>query len=213
MRKLLVGLVFAVVASGCYAHGHVHGRVRGPSLFNAVATAVVVGAIIAASTPPPVVTTVEYYDYGTRPGNVWVNGRYTYVNNQWIWNAGYWQPERTGHYWVQGAWQPRGNQYVWVDGHWAEPRAGYIYVDGYYDYRDTGYVWTPGYWETDRPGHVYVSGSYTVVGGRRSYNRGRWAVDDGRPEYGTYRTRYHRSSVRDHRGGRYNSGPAVRDHR
>jgi len=206
MRKLLVGLVFAVVASGCYAHGHV--RVRGPNPFAVVATAVAVGAIVAAvSTPPPVVTTVEYYDYGHRPGHVWVNGRYTYVNNNWQWNAGYWQPERTGYYWVQGAWQPQGNQYVWVDGYWAEPRANQIYVDGYWDYRDTGYVWTPGYWETDRPGHVYVSGSYTVVGNRRTYTRGRWEVDDGRPEYTTYRTRYHR--VDNRRGG----GPVIRDHR
>jgi hypothetical protein len=213
MRKLLVGLTFAIVATGCHVHGRGHMHVRGPNPFAVVATAVAVGAIVAAvSTPPPAVVHVEYYDYGHRPGHIWVNGRYTYVNNQWVWNAGYWQPERSGHYWVQGSWQPRGNQYVWVDGYWAEPRSGYIYVDGYWDYRDTGYVWTPGYWETDRPGHVYVSGSYTVVGGRRSYTRGRWEVDDGRPDYGVYRTRYHSHRSTTHvRGG--GGGPVIRDHR
>lgn len=224
MRKVFVGLIFVVAMSACYARGGV--RVRGPNLFSTVATAVAVGAIVAAvSTPPPVVTHVEYYDYGHRPGHIWVNGRYTYVNNNWQWHAGYWQPERTGYYWVQGAWQPRGNQYVWVDGYWAEPRQGHIYVDGYWDYRDTGYVWTPGYWESDRgAGHVYVSGSYTVVNGRRTYNRGRWEVDDGRPDYNVYRTRYHRTNarggttVRDHRGGGQppssgGGGPVIRDHR
>src|SRR5688572_28390322 len=210
MWKLLVGVMFAALAAGCYAHGHV--RERGPIPIAVLATAVEVNAIEAAvSTPPPAVVHVEYYDYGHRPGQVWVNGRYTYVNNQWVWNAGYWQQERAGYYWVQGAWQPQGNQYVWVDGHWAEPRAGHIYVDGYWDYRGNGHVWVPGYWETDRGhGHVYVSGSYTVVNGRRTYSRGRWEVDDGRPEYNVYRTRYHRSHSSSSHGG---GGPVIRDHR
>jgi len=209
MRKVLVGLVFVVGASGCHVHGrgHIHA-----SPLAVIATAVAVNAIVTAvTTPPPTVVHVEYYDYGYRPGQVWVNGRYTYVNNQWVWNAGYWQNERSGYYWVQGSWQPQGNQYVWVDGYWAEPRANQIYVDGYWDYRETGYVWTPGYWETDRPGHVYVSGTYTTVGNRRTYMRGRWEVDDGRPDYNVYRTRYHRVNA----SGSVNAsgGTVIRDHR
>jgi hypothetical protein len=83
MRKLAFGLV---VLSGCYAGIGVRGNAgyRGPSPLAVVATAVTVAAVAAAvATAPPVAVDVEYYDYGTSPGNVWVNGRYTYVNNNW----------------------------------------------------------------------------------------------------------------------------------
>jgi WXXGXW repeat (2 copies) len=200
MRKLVVGLALVAAGSGCYGsvgyRGNLHIRANPVA---AVATAVAVTAIVAAvNSQPPVVANVEYYDYGYNPGHVWVNGRYTYVNNQWVWNAGYWQPERTGYYWVQGAWQPQGNQWVWVDGHWEAPRNGYTYIDGYWDYQSNGYVWVPGTWEVERPGHVYIGGTWTVVGGRRTWARGRWERDDGRPEWGRYRTRG-RVIVRDHR--------------
>lgn len=201
MRRLAIGLV---VLSGCYAGIGVRGHVgyRGPSPLAVVATAVTVAAVAAAvATAPPVAVDVEYYDYGTNPGNVWVNGRYTYVNNNWAWQAGYWQPERAGYYWVQGAWTPQGNQYVWVDGYWAEPRAGYTYIDGYWDYRGNGYVWAPGRWEVERPGYVFIGGGWTTYQGRRTWSQGTWQRDDGRAEWGRYRAR-----------GRV-GGTVVRDHR
>ncbi|MBA3396459.1 MAG: YXWGXW repeat-containing protein [Deltaproteobacteria bacterium] len=203
MRKLVGVLIATATLSGCYAHGSM--RVRGPNPFAVVATALTVAAVVnAVSVAPPVVTHVEYYDYGHHPGHIWVNGRYTYVNNNWVWQAGYWQPERGGHYWVQGAWQQQGNQYVWVDGYWAAPRQGHVYIDGYWDYRDTGYVWMPGRWDIDRPGHVYVGGSWTMTNNRRTWSQGRWERDDGRVEYARYRTR-----------GRVNAsgGAVIRDHR
>jgi hypothetical protein len=203
MRKLVVGLVFAAVASGCYGAVGVRGphvRIRANPL--AVAAVAVTAAAITVATAPPVVAQVEYYDYGHRPGNVWVNGRYTYVNNNWVWQAGYWQPERAGHYWIQGHWAPQGNQYVWVEGQWAAPRQGYTYIDGYWDYRDNGYVWVNGGWEVERPGHVYIGGTWTTVGGRRTWARGRWERDDGRADWARYRVR-----------GRVHGGVHVRDHR
>src|SRR5687768_15411854 len=134
MRKLVAGVLFgAVVLGGCYARGHV--GFRGPNPFAVVATAIAVNAIVnAVASAPPMVANVEYYDYGSNPGNVWVNGRYQYINNNWAWQNGYWQPEQAGQYWVQGAWTAQGNQYVWADGYWAQPRAGYTYIDGYWDY-------------------------------------------------------------------------------
>jgi hypothetical protein len=211
MRKLFVVCVLggSLAAAGCYGGVHVHGsaRYRGPNPLAVVATAVAVAAVVhAVSTPPPMAVQVEYYDYGHNPGHVWVNGRYTYVNNQWVWNRGFWQAERSGHYWVQGAWTPQGNQYVWVDGHWAAPRSGYVYVDGYWDHRNTGYVWMPGTWEVDRPGHVYVGGSWRVHNGRRTWSRGGWQRDDGRADWNRYRTRGRATS-------RASGGVIVRDHR
>ncbi|MDQ3367430.1 MAG: hypothetical protein M3680_18560 [Myxococcota bacterium] len=217
MRKFGVGLVIisSLAISGCYARGGIHGgfRVRANPIA-VLATAVTVAAVVnAVSTPPPVVTHVEYYDDGHNPGHVWVNGRYTYINNNWSWQAGYWQPERTGHYWVQGSWMQQGNQHVWVDGYWAAPRQNHVYIDGYWDYRGSGYVWMPGRWEQDRPDHVYVSGTWTMNGGRRTWAQGRWERDDGRAEFARYRVRGRASggaTIRDHRRG---GGPVIRDHR
>jgi hypothetical protein len=205
MRRFALGLVLVVSLplAGCYGRGGVY--VRGPNPFGVIATAVAVASVVnAVATAPPVAMNVEYYDAGYNPGNVWVNGRYTYVNNNWVWQAGYWQPERDGAYWIQGAWTPRGNQYVWTDGYWAQPRAGYTYIDGYWDDRGNGYVWAPGRWEVERPGQVYVGGSWSTNGGRRTWSRGSWQRDDGRAEWGRYRTRGRAT-------GR--TGPAIRDHR
>src|SRR5262245_22226345 len=112
MRKLvLVGMLSSL--GGCWAatrHGNLYVHADPVA---AVATAVAVVAIAnAVATPPPVVTTVEYYPVGTRPGQVWVNGRWVYAQSGWVWQAGYWQAERQGYYWVQGAWVAQGNQYV-----------------------------------------------------------------------------------------------------
>lgn len=193
-------LIPAVSASGCYGGGGIY--VHGPA-FGALATAVAVASVVnAVASAPPVAMDVEYYDAGANPGNVWVNGRYTYVNNSWAWQPGYWQPERADAYWVQGAWTQQGNQYVWADGYWAEPRQGYTYVDGYWDYQGNGYVWAPGRWEAERPGHVYVGGSWTMTSGHRTWSQGRWEQDDGRAEWSRYRGR-----------GRAAGGPTVRDHR
>jgi len=195
MRKHLGALLLVVAVSGCYVRGGGAFRIRAnpiATLANVALTAVVIAATIA----PPVVASVEYYDDGARPGFVWVNGRHTYVNNAYTWQAGYWQPERTNHYWIQGHWQAQNNQWVWVDGQWAGYRPGYVYVDGFWDHQDSGYVWSQGGWEVDRPDHVYVGGSWNVVGGHRAWVRGGWQADDGRAEWSHYRVRHGRANYR-----------------
>jgi len=205
MRKLAAGgliavLVAVVGASGCYGGVGVHGHVRGPNLFSLAATAIAVAAIsVALSNPPPVVVEAEYYDDGVRPGSVWVNGHYAFVDGQWLWQAGYWQEARPGYIWVQGAWTAQGDQYVWADGYWAPPRPGYVYIDGYWDDRGSGYVWLPGRWEVERPGYVFVGGQWSTYNGRRTWTRGGWQRDDGRAEWARYRGRGGGTIVRDHR--------------
>jgi WXXGXW repeat (2 copies) len=193
MRKRILALLLlaALTTTGCY--GRVHGNVgvRGGSAFSNLAAAALTVAAVAVivSSTPPVVTHVEYYDYGSRPGYCWVNGRYVYVGNQWQWQAGYWQPEQPGYYWVQGYWAPQGGNYVWVEGRWEAPRRGYVYVDGYWDARGNGYVWVPGNWERHREGYVYVGGSWSNRSGRRAWQRGGWQRDDGRAEWSRWRAR------------------------
>jgi hypothetical protein len=207
MRNRLFGLLLAgtLTTSGCYAGYHGHVGYRGGSSFARVATAaVIVGAAAAiVATAPPVVTSVEYYDYGSRPGYVWVNGRYTYTNNQWYWQNGYWQDDQPGRYWVQGYWGQQNNGYVWVDGYWADPRPGYVYCDGYWDNRGNGYTWVQGSWQAERPGYVYVGGSWSTYNNRRVWNRGGWQRDDGRADWNHYRAR---GRVQVNGNVRYNNG-------
>jgi hypothetical protein len=146
MRTLVV--VGMLSLPGCWAatrHGHL---IVAADPVAAVATAVTVAAIATAvSTPPPVVTTVEYYAPGSRPGFVWVNGRWVMGQNGWVWQAGFWQAERRGYYWVQGAWVPQGNQYAWVEGHWEAPRQGFVWTEGSWVQQGNGYVWVGGHWD------------------------------------------------------------------
>lgn len=63
--------------------------------------------------PPPRVVVVD-----TRPGYVWIQGRWTRGGNRWVWSDGYWERERAGHVWEQGRWERRGRGHVWVSGRW-----------------------------------------------------------------------------------------------
>jgi hypothetical protein len=205
---LLVGTLTALVTtSGCYAgyHGQVGYRGGGGSSLARLATTVAVIGVATAivASQPPVVAHVEYYDYGSRPGYVWVNGRYNYTNNQWYWQNGYWQNEQPGRYWVQGTWTNQNNGYVWVDGYWADPRPGYVYCDGYWDNRGNGYTWVQGSWEVQRPGHVYVGGTWTTYNNRRTWNRAGWQRDDGRAEWARYRARSNYGNNRGYNNGGY----------
>ena len=132
MRGIALSLI---VVTGCYAGLGVHGHVgvRGPDPLAVVATAITVAAIATAvATAPPVAVSVEYYDYGARPGYVWVNPHYVYASSGWVWQAGYWQDDRPGYYWVQGGWQWNGYEWIWRPGHY-EPDPAYSSYDGSYD--------------------------------------------------------------------------------
>ncbi|HEY0195469.1 MAG TPA: hypothetical protein VGC42_30350 [Kofleriaceae bacterium] len=63
--------------------------------------------------PPPRNVVVE-----SRPGFVFIEGRWSRRNNQWAWNDGHWERERSGQSWVSGRWEQRGNKHVYVEGRW-----------------------------------------------------------------------------------------------
>lgn len=142
---------------------------------------------LAYSTPPPMEVNADVY-YEPRDGYVFVNGRYNWLNNQWVWQDGYWEAERPNHVYVQGYW----NNNRWYDGRWEPQRAGYVYTGGYWDRGQRGHRWVQGSWEPQRQGAVYVRGTWSNNGGVRTYNRGRW---DNRARVNTGGG----SVIRDHR--------------
>jgi hypothetical protein len=150
MRIVLAGLV-AVTVSACY-----------------VENPYVVAPAPATMIAPPVA--VDVYAEA-RPGYVYVNGHYAFVNGGWSWERGYYVPERPGYVYVQGYWSGG----AWVEGRWEGERLGYVHTGGYWEVRGRGYEWRPGRWEREREGHVYVRGGWSSgPGGSRRFERGRW---------------------------------------
>jgi hypothetical protein len=106
LPSLLLGALVAL-STGCVVHGH--GRVH--TGVHAHVSPVVVE--VEEAPPPPRVVVVD-----TRPGFIWVEGRWHRHGGRWEWRDGHWERERAGHIWVQGRWEQRGRRHVWVDGHW-----------------------------------------------------------------------------------------------
>ena len=59
----------------------------------------------------------------SRPGYVYIQGRWTRHSGRWDWNDGHWERERANQGWVDGRWERRGNRHVYVEGRW-EARQG-----------------------------------------------------------------------------------------
>lgn len=101
LRRLLSALALsAAVASSvpaCVVSGT--ARVRGT---------------VAYSQPPP--PRDEYVE--TRPGFVWIQGRWDWQSNQWVWVDGRWERERRGYRYDRGQWVQRGSSWHWVEGNW-----------------------------------------------------------------------------------------------
>jgi WXXGXW repeat (2 copies) len=70
--------------------------------------------VVYQDPPPPKAET-----YSTRPGFVFVKGRWNWQNGQWVWVAGHWDRERAGYAWNDGRWERRGNRWEWIEGTWA----------------------------------------------------------------------------------------------
>lgn len=108
VKKLFGSLAFAglvaTAGTGCVVRAH--GHVGAP----------VVYAEVDEAPPPPRVVVVD-----TRPGYIWVEGRWTRSGGRWVWRDGYYERERVGYVWEQGRWERRGRGNVWVEGRW---RAG-----------------------------------------------------------------------------------------
>lgn len=54
------------------------------------------------------------------------------------------------------------------------PRHGQMWVAGHWEWRHRQYVWAPGYYVAMRPGYHYTEARWVQVGGRWSYEPGRW---------------------------------------
>lgn len=96
-------LLASLLLPACVVRGSGGAYVSGP-------TAVVE---VEEEPPPPRVVVVE-----TRPGFVWVEGRWYRRGGRWVWGDGHYERVRANHVWVQGRWERRGNRHVWIDGHW-----------------------------------------------------------------------------------------------
>ncbi len=97
---LVAGAALATVPAmtGCYASG---------------------GAYVVEDAPPPPRAEVVV----SRPGYVWIHGRWTRPGNRWAWREGYYEHERPNQVYVEGRWERRGRGHVWIDGGW-RARAG-----------------------------------------------------------------------------------------
>ena len=100
LRNMLAALVVAGSAvaalpamSGCYASG---------------------GAYVVEDAPPAPREEIVV----SRPGYVWIHGRWTHPGRNWVWRGGYYERERADQIYVDGRWERRGRGHVWVDGGW-----------------------------------------------------------------------------------------------
>jgi YXWGXW repeat-containing protein len=113
MKNAVSSLILATTlfgaVEGCTVEAH--GRVRAPPPPTAT-----IEVEVEEEPPPPRRVVVE-----TRPGFVFVEGRWYRRGGHWEWADGRWERERVGHVWVPGRWERRGRHHVWIEGSW---RAG-----------------------------------------------------------------------------------------
>jgi hypothetical protein len=81
----------------------------------ALSGCVVHGAAYAVYEAPPPPRRVVVY---SRPGYIWVQGRWIWSSGRYYWRDGYWLRERQGYTYVQGSWVNRSGRYVWVEPRW-----------------------------------------------------------------------------------------------
>ena len=109
LGSLAIAASLATLGAGCVVRAH--GHVGGPVVYTEV----------EEEPPPPRVVVVD-----TRPGFIWVEGRWTRGGGRWNWRDGYWERERSGYAWEQGRWERRGRGHVWVEGRWRSGGGGRV---------------------------------------------------------------------------------------
>jgi hypothetical protein len=104
-RNLIFAL--ALAAGGCMVHGR--------------ATMTTSGSAVVYQEPP-----APQHDMpsSTRPGHVWIRGRWDWRGGQWQWVGGHWERERAGYAYTDGRWERRGNGWYWVEGSWVVSSGG-----------------------------------------------------------------------------------------
>ena len=92
-----------LTVGGCVVRGSAGVRVAEP----------VAVVEVEEEPPPPRAVVIE-----TRPGFVFIEGRWARNGGRWVWRDGYYERERVGYSWNQGRWETRGRRHVWVEGGW-----------------------------------------------------------------------------------------------
>jgi WXXGXW repeat (2 copies) len=109
----LVGALLLFGTSACTVHAQGRVRTRGAVVVEDPGPAVVV----VEDPPPP-----RYERVDSRPGYIFIQGRWDRRGNNWAWVDGHWERERANAYYQPGRWQrhhDRGNRgHVWVEGRW-----------------------------------------------------------------------------------------------
>jgi len=72
------------------------------------------GAYVVEESPPAPREEVVV----SRPGYIWIHGRWTHPGRHWLWQSGYYERERPNQVYVEGRWERRTRGHVWVDGAW-----------------------------------------------------------------------------------------------
>ncbi|HEY5927666.1 MAG TPA: hypothetical protein VIV11_38540 [Kofleriaceae bacterium] len=103
-NTLVNSALIAAMALGTGCVVRAHGRVSAPVAY----------VEVEQEPPPPRVVVIP----ASRPGHIWVEGRWVWHGGRWDWRDGYYERERVGHSWEQGRWERRGRGHVWVDGRW-----------------------------------------------------------------------------------------------
>ncbi len=105
LGSFVLASLFALPSIGCMVRGSGSAYVSGPSV-----------AVIEVEEepPPPRVMVVQ-----SRPGHIWIEGRWERRGRSWHWHDGRYERERVGYGWQQGRWERRGRGHVWVDGRWS----------------------------------------------------------------------------------------------
>src|SRR5687768_11496086 len=102
--NILASLGLAALFSvGCMVHGSGHAHVSGP-----------VAVIEVEEEPPP----PRVVHYESRPGFIWIEGRWNWSGGRWVWMDGRYERERVGYRYAPGRWERRGRRHVWVEGRW-----------------------------------------------------------------------------------------------
>jgi hypothetical protein len=110
LGSLLLAATLLGTAGGCVVEAR--GRVVAPQ------PTVVVE--VEEEPPPPRAVVVE-----TRPGFLFIEGRWERRGGRWVWRDGYWERQRAGYVWLPGRWERRGRRHVWIEGSWrADARGG-----------------------------------------------------------------------------------------
>jgi hypothetical protein len=134
------------------------------------------------------------------PDDAWVPGYWWWSRplGRYVWVSGAWRRPPPDEVWFPGSWTLADGRYFWAPGYWGPhghgrvmidiappalrieplgvaPGIGFVWTPGYYGYSGGSYTWIGGSWvRPPSPGVGWVEPRYVRVGGRYSFQPGRW---------------------------------------